>query len=436
MSASNAANPSSKGIFGPRHRIWSLPMIGGGMWLAARLGISQDSVDLARASLESSAAAGVGLLVSFMANVIQDNARRKMAIVSANADRIRKLELTHTHVEEVRAELICLKQALTDFIQSKQTDTRKIRNSIVDLNNDIARLKDQDPSNELRPQLEAIARKFGELAGVRQVVKTLSSKVRKVESLAAQVYEVEGRIKHKDADQVPEGWKNWYSRVQREIEAVHSVIDSQVTTKVKSEVSRMLATWRAQDADADSPIQATDAISTVALSVEEEALASGSQDPSEADTAIRTRSGSLLTAGKARSQISRMSKRLMGIESQVRLLSDVVGDLGQRLYDDVEEVAESTLTAEAEAAEVIETPVMEVVAALDESNGDYRQADPSDVIPPEEEVAALPVAAQTSELEEENASEWDVVGNLVAYNLAMRAPSGRVDILPELQEVA
>lgn len=353
-------------ILSPRHRIWSLPILLGGAWFGVRLGVGGDSIEMGRIALESCAGLGLGLLGSLGMNFAQDTRAQQQAAISENQQRIRKLELSSAKIEELRAELMVLRTTLNTYIDDKRRETDSIRGAIVDLNNDVSRLKDMDPSSELRPQLEMIAAKFGELAGMRQVVRTLSSKVRTVEHLAAQVCEVESRMTASNHDgTIPDGWVNWYEKVQREIAEVHDVIGQKVQEQVKGEVTRLLERWREEDSLSDDEL--------VSVSVTDYSSARSSGRMTKVSARVSE------SASRTSERIERYSKRLKGIESQVESLSEVVAALDSRIgqalpaIDRLNRQPESE-EASSEAAIESEAEALREVLAEAESNDEQPAA--------------------------------------------------------------
>lgn len=179
-------------IFDDRNRLWSLPLLAGASALAVSMARTPDGGGL-QTLLEASIATGIAFVLTAAWTVVADW-RAGMPRVPSRAEQQAHIEISQRNIEVLRMELRTLEDGLKNYLAAKKAETEKIQGDIKDLNNDVVLLKGKDPVEALRPQLSAIADKFGELAGVRAVVANLSSKVRSVEALAGQVREVEARL--------------------------------------------------------------------------------------------------------------------------------------------------------------------------------------------------------------------------------------------------
>ena len=227
-----------------RRKLWLYPILGGLAGVAWHA-FSASSV-VAEVMLGQ---AGIGLVTGFAIGSVKYGISQRNAGRSARRSRVHhkiQVELNSSEISMVRSELTALRKGLKDYLASKKVESDKIRSSIIDLNNDVARIKERDPREELEPQLKAIADKFGELAGVRNSVRKISRKMARVEGLAQQVAEVEGRLaaKSKAESTVRRGWANWFSKVKGEVDSMWSEvgqqIQHQVETSMKSQVSQRI----------------------------------------------------------------------------------------------------------------------------------------------------------------------------------------------------
>jgi len=196
----------SKNILSHRHRLYVVPLLAVGAAYAffeLRTGIGGTP----RLAVEMVAAGGLGFLLAAAWTWFEDAPARE----GGRGGKHRKpfiageqIQITENQREiwALREEIRQLEGGLHTYLRDKKNEGQRLRDAILDLNHDVTRLKDTSPVDALKPQLETIASKFGELAGVRQVVSRLSSKVRRVEDLAAQVAGAEARVKQAAADGV------------------------------------------------------------------------------------------------------------------------------------------------------------------------------------------------------------------------------------------
>jgi|GEM_PF-6583077 len=178
-------------LLNARNRFWLLPLAGaGGVALAQ---YTQNAGFHLQAGLRVSLAGGAGFLAAVTWTLIEDGlrSRKRKPTTEQLAEGI---EEQNDQLRTVREGLGELEDRFSEFLAKHEVDSNRLDNSLLDLNHDVATMRNRNPSDELRPQLKAIADKFGELAGVRAVVANLSSKVRKVEGLAGQIKLVEKRI--------------------------------------------------------------------------------------------------------------------------------------------------------------------------------------------------------------------------------------------------
>lgn len=171
--------------------MWFLPLLGGSAALGMQL--LQGSGWTLSLGLRTSLACGAGFLAAVTWTLVEDQLRTRKRKPSTNELADGMLEQDE-QIRTVRESIGLLEDRFNEFLARRDVDSTRVDNNLLDLTHDVANLRTRNPSDELRPQLKAIADKFGELAGVRAVVANLSSKVRRVEGLADQVKLVERRI--------------------------------------------------------------------------------------------------------------------------------------------------------------------------------------------------------------------------------------------------
>ncbi len=188
-----------KNILSHRSRLFAVPMLAAGAAFAffeLRHGIGGPI----RQAVEVIAAGGAGFLLAAAWTWFEDAPAREGGRGGKSRKQFiaaEQIQITENQREiwALREEIKKLEGGLHVYLRDKKNEGQRLRDAILDLNHDVTKLKDTSPVDALKPQLESIASKFGELAGVRQVVTRLSSKVRRVEDLAAQVASAEARVR-------------------------------------------------------------------------------------------------------------------------------------------------------------------------------------------------------------------------------------------------
>lgn len=181
-----------KAVLNPANRLWSIPVISAGAACAA-FAARAGQGGTPRMVVEAMVAGGLGFLIAAAWTTVETS-KGKARKTSLRAEELLETRQSRRDVEALRTEILALEGGLHCYLDAKKQEGVKLRNAIIDLNNDVARLKDESPVQQLKPQLEAIAEKFGELSSVRQAVGKLSIKMRRVEAIGQQVAEAEARI--------------------------------------------------------------------------------------------------------------------------------------------------------------------------------------------------------------------------------------------------
>ncbi|MCA8938414.1 MAG: hypothetical protein KDB07_01280 [Planctomycetes bacterium] len=218
-----------------RNRVWGWPLAAASV--TSIIFVARGGSFGTLPMLTEAALAATGGFLLAVATVMRKEARAGKPVRKNKAKRSVQVELNESDINVLRSELTALRASLKDYIAAKRAEGVKIHGAIVDLNNDVASLKETDPAEKLRPQLQVIAQKFGELSDVRRIVQTLSGKMKRVEALAGQVAEVEARIQKQSKtgdNSAVQGWNNWMGKVRRELSGMWK----QVGTELRQDVIR------------------------------------------------------------------------------------------------------------------------------------------------------------------------------------------------------
>lgn len=186
------ATDALRTLFNERHRLWTVPLLTSSAALAvfhARVGEGGPM----RAAVEMACAGALGFLIAAAWSSL-DNAKAKARKAPPRVEQVIASAAAKREIDALRHELRAMEQGMTRYLDAKKSEGQTLRNAIIDLNNDVSRLRGESTGQQLKPQLEAIAEKFNELAGVRQAVSKLSMKMRRVEDIALKVTEAEARV--------------------------------------------------------------------------------------------------------------------------------------------------------------------------------------------------------------------------------------------------
>ena len=219
-----ANEPLISRAFDERNRLWSIPALAGVVALLAFA--VRGGEGYVRAAVETVVAVGIGFLLTAGWTIVQD-LRANLAYRAKR--RSIELKLHAEAIETLNHNVSIVTSGLKNYLVSKREEGVKVRTSLIDLDSDVVMLKRRDPAAALRPQLSAIADKFGELAGVRAVVANLSSKMKCVEEIANQVREVEQRVERRAAE------NEWAKNLGTEIAALKADIAAQLSKAVSLE---------------------------------------------------------------------------------------------------------------------------------------------------------------------------------------------------------
>ncbi|MCK6439489.1 MAG: hypothetical protein L6Q71_04735 [Planctomycetes bacterium] len=224
-----------------RNRLWSFPLVAALVALAATV-VRTGHDPALRVFVEMAVSAGAAFVLTAGWMLVQD-LRTGWKKLPSRAEQYAELKVQGGMIAIVHEELRSLEAGLQEYLVAKKTEGLKFRDQIMDLENDVARIKASDPTMALKGQLSLIADKFGELAGVRAMVNKIAGKLDTVEKLARQAEDAHVRLAQRGwSAAADDGSKpqDWFASIEARIEAVRAEVSAAQKVDVMAEVRAML----------------------------------------------------------------------------------------------------------------------------------------------------------------------------------------------------